>query len=99
MSAPSPVFAINAGSPGLKASVTAAGAVVATLDDTTSVRSAEWDVIGTDETNSPASYTLVVSGPFDETCTTTALGAGTAAILRCRINSGIGVDGNNSPET
>jgi hypothetical protein len=97
--APSPIFAINGGAPGAKASVAAAGAVVATLDDTTSVRSVEWDIVGTDETSSPASYTLVVSGSFDETCTTTALAAGTAAILRCRINSGIGVNGNNSPET
>jgi hypothetical protein len=96
---PSPAFALNGGAVGLKASVTAAGAVVATLDSTTSVSQVEWDIIGTDETSVIGDYTLVQSGPFGETVTTTALAAGTAAILRCRINNGIGVNGNNDPSS
>lgn len=99
MTAPSPVFAFGLGAPGVKGSFAAGATVVATLDDTTSVRSVEWDVIGTDETSNVGDYVIVQSGPFGETATTTALVAGTAAILRCRINNGKGVDGNNSPST
>ena len=86
---PSPAFRINLGAAGEDVAVTAAGAVTATVDDLTGVRSVEWSIVATDETTEPADYVLVPSGPQDSVVTTTALAAGTAAILRCRINAGI----------
>ncbi len=86
---PSPLFYINGGSVGAKAAVSAASTVTCTLNDLTGVRQVEWSIIGTDETSSPASYTLGTSGPLGSVMTTTALTAGTAALVKCRINGGI----------
>lgn len=85
----SPAFRINGGAVGAKASVSASAAVTATIDNTDGIRQVEWSIIGTDETTSAASYTLNQSGSVGQTVSTTALTAGTAAILKCRINGGI----------
>ena len=86
---PSPSFSINGGDLDSKASVTASGSVVATLDSLVGVSSVAWSIAGTDETASAADYTLSLSGTKNSVCTTTALAAGTAAILKCVINGGI----------
>lgn len=85
----SPIFRINGGAPGVKASVSASGSVTATIDSTDGVRSVEWFIDSTDETTEPGDYTLVQSGSVGQTVDTTALTAGTAAKLRARINGGI----------
>src|SRR5512147_691672 len=85
----SPLFRINGGAAGVKASVSAASAVTATLDSTDGVRSTEWFIDTTDETTAPGDYVLVQSGTVGETVSTTSLVAGTAAKLRARINGGI----------
>lgn len=84
----SPGFRINGGAVGVKASVAAGGSVVATLDSTDGVRSVTWSVIGTDETTTAGSFTLVQSGSVGQTVTLTAAGIGTAGILRAEINGG-----------
>jgi hypothetical protein len=85
---PSPQFRINGGAAGVKASVAASGAIVATLDSTDGVRSVSWSLIGTDETTEIADYTLVQSGSVGQTVTFTAGAAGTAGIIRAEINGG-----------
>jgi len=85
----SPNFRINGNAVGVPASVAASGTVTATLDSTDGVRQVEWSVASTDETTSAASYTLAQSGSVGQTVTCTALTAGTAAILRAKINNGI----------
>jgi hypothetical protein len=86
---PSPAFSINGNPIGAKASVAAGGAVSASLDSTVGVRTASWELIRTDDTSTPAGYTLLVSGPVNENCSTTALGVGTSAALQVTINSGL----------
>ena len=84
-----PRIVINGGSPGVKASVSAAGAVSATLESTSGVRTVAWSITGTDETSEAADYTLATSGTVGQNVATTALTAGTAAILKVVINGGI----------
>lgn len=84
-----PQIIANGGSPGVKASVAAASAVALTLDDTTGVRSVQWTIVGTDETTSAGDYTIATSGAVGENASLTSLGAGTAAIVRARINNGL----------
>lgn len=85
----SPSFAINGGGALADTSVSSGGAVSATLVSTDGVRSVAWSISKTDETTSPASYTLTPSGALGQTVGTTALTAGTAATLKCIINGGI----------
>lgn len=84
-----PAFAINGGSVGVKASVSAAAAVTASISNVIGVRTVQWSISGTDETTEPSDYTLVQSGSVGQSVACTALAAGTAAILKCIINSGI----------
>jgi hypothetical protein len=86
---PSPIFRINGGTAGVKASVSASTSTVATLDSTDGVRSVTWSIIGTDDTTTAASYTLVQSGSVGQTVTFTSGAAGTALILRAEINGGV----------
>jgi hypothetical protein len=85
----SPLFAFAGGDPGEDAEVAAAGSVVATLDSLDGVQSVEWSIAGTDDLSDPSDYTLTPSGFLGSVATTTALGLGTAAVLRCRINAGV----------
>jgi hypothetical protein len=88
---PSAAFSLNGGAPGAKLSIAAAGTVTAELDDLSGVRYVEWEIVSTDETTEPADYTLSVTAgaiPGAETTTFTAGAAGTAGILRARINNG-----------
>lgn len=96
---PSPIFRINGGSPGIKASVSASTSVSATLDSTDGVRSVTWSVIGTDDTTTAGSYTLVQSGSVGQTVTFTSGAAGTALILRAEINGGINLQAEQADET
>lgn len=102
MTSPSPLFKLNGGAAGVKLSVSAAGLVTATLDDTSGVTYVEWAIIGTDETTAPGNYTLsVTSGsvPGSQTTTFNAGAAGTAGILRARINHGVNsITGNAASE-
>lgn len=94
----SPSFRINGNAVGTPASVAAAGAVTATLDSTDGVRQVQWSISSTDETTVAANYTLVQSGSVGQTVTCTALTAGTAAILRAKINNGLNIaTGLNDP--
>lgn len=95
----SPAFRINGGAVGVKASVSASTSVSATLDSTDGVRRVTWSVIGTDGTNSAASYTLTPSGSIGQTVTWTSGAAGTAGILRCEINSGLNAAGQTDSAT
>jgi hypothetical protein len=96
----SPIARINGGAPGVKASVSAAGAITATLDSIDGVQSTEWFIDSTDETTDPGDYTLVQSGTVGETVTFTALTAGTAGVLRPKINAGIDLStGQPNPTT
>mgnify|MGYP003491325375 FL=1 len=91
-------FRINGNAVGTPAVIAAAGAVTATLDSTDGVRQVQWYLASTDETSLPANYTLVQSGSIGQTVTTTALGLGTAAILRAKINGGVNLStGLNDP--
>jgi len=83
----SPAFSIGANAVGAKASISAGGAVVATLNSISGVTSTQWSIVGTDETG--GTYTLALSGPVNSVCTTTALAEGTAAGLKCTICGGI----------
>lgn len=94
----SPNFRINGNAVGTPASVAAAGAVTATLDSTDGVRQVQWSISSTDETTVAANYTLVQSGSVGQTVACTALTAGTAAILRAKINGGLNIaTGLNDP--
>jgi hypothetical protein len=86
---PSPQFAINGGLVGIKASVPAGGGVQAILDSADGVRQVVWTVIRTDETTTPAAYTLAQSGGVGQQVDTAALTVGTCAILQAEINGGI----------
>ena len=95
----SPDFRINGSAVGVPVYVAASAAISATLDSTDGVRQVLWYVESTDETTMPANYTLVQSGSVGQTVTTTALTAGTAAQLRCRINNGVNLStGLNDPD-
>ncbi|MGK3981264.1 hypothetical protein WMF38_57235 [Sorangium sp. So ce118] len=96
---PSPSIRINGGSPGVKASVSASSSVTATLDSTDGVRSVTWSVLGTDETATSASYTLVQSGSVGQTVTFTSGAAGTAGILRSEINGGVNLQTEQADPT
>lgn len=85
----SPAFSINGNPSNTKASVTAGGAVTAILDSTVGVRSVTWTLVRTDETTVAGDYVLVQSGAVGQQCDTTALVAGTSAVLQCTINGGI----------
>jgi hypothetical protein len=86
---PSPIFRINGGAPGAKASVSAGGDIVATLDDPSGVDTCVWSVTATDETTAPSEYTLTPFGPSNSSVVFSAADFGTAGILRCIINGGI----------
>lgn len=96
---PSPIFRINGGSPGVKASVSASTSVSCSLDSTDGVRSVTWSVIGTDGTVAINGYTLVQSGSVGQTVSFTSAGAGTALILRCEINGGVNLQTEQADET
>ncbi len=85
----SPIFTINSTSTPPSVSVAAGAAVTATLVSTDGVRSVAWSISRTDDTTTPGSYSLTPSGAIGQTVGTTALTAGTAAVLRCVINAGI----------
>ncbi len=85
----SPTFTINGNPAGTSVSVSAASSVVATLSSLSGVRQVEWSITKTDDTTTPASYSLTPSGLLGSVCTLTSLGAGTSATLQCRINGGI----------
>lgn len=85
----SPSFSINGGSSLADAQLAASGSVTATLDSLDGVRIVQWSIVGTDETSVPGDYTLTPSGFLGSTVTFNALGAGTAAVLKCKINAGI----------
>ncbi len=89
---PSPAFHFASQASLLKFSATAAGSVVATLDSLSGVTSVEWTVIGVDDSDTLATRqaTIVTNGTLGSVCTLTAGAAGTAGLLRCRINAGIG---------
>lgn len=91
----SPAFAFPSQAPLVKLSVAANGTVTATLDSVAGVRQVEWWIASTDETSRVSDYTLVTSGLYGSTVSTTALGQGTAAILACRVNGGL--DANLQP--
>ncbi len=84
-----PQIIVNGGSPGVKGSVSPGGGVTLTLDSTIGVRSVQWTVLSTDELSSVGDYTLALSGSLGQTATTTALGAGTAFIVRVIVNNGL----------
>jgi len=93
----SPAFSINGGAVGAAVSVAAAAAVVATIDSIAGITSVIWSIASTDETSVPGDYVLVQSGIKGEIVSTTALSAGTSAILRATINNGVDPStGNNS---
>lgn len=92
----SPLFAINGGAPGVKASVAASSTVTATLDSIAGVNSVIWSIASTDDTAVPEDYTLVQSGIKGETVTLTALGDGTSAILDALVNNGIDETSNHN---
>lgn len=96
---PSPIFRINGGSPGVKASVSASSSVTCTLDSTDGVRSVTWSVVGTDDTTTAGSYTLVQSGSVGQTVTFTSGAAGTALILRAEINGGVNLQTEQADPT
>jgi hypothetical protein len=96
---PSPIFRINGGTAGVKASVSASSSVTCTLDSTDGVRSVTWSVIGTDETRTAASYTLVQSGSVGQTITFTAGATGTALIVAAQINGGINLQTEQADPT
>jgi hypothetical protein len=85
----SPLFTINGGSVGEKASVSASASVTFQLDSIAGVSNTEWTVLTTDESAIPADYTPSPSGSVNQTMTLDALLAGTAAIVKCQINGGI----------
>lgn len=89
---PSPDFTIDAGPTNTKASVSAATAVVATLVDTTGVSQVQWVISRTDDTTLPSDYTgsIIISGSIGQTFQITSLAAGTAAVIKCTINGGLG---------
>lgn len=84
-----PLIVINGGTPGVKASVAASSVVNFTLDSIIGVRSVQWEIISTDETSAIGDYTLAQSGSVGQNMSTTALVAGTAAIVKVTINNGI----------
>ncbi len=86
---PAPQIKINTVLTPPSKSVAASSTVTFTLDSTDGVRTCVWEVISTDETSATSSYTLVQSGSVGQTCTTAALGAGTAALVKVKINGGI----------
>lgn len=86
---PSPDFAINGGTVNEPQSVAASAAVTALLDDISGVRQVSWEISRTDDLSVPADYALVVSGSVGQQCATTALLAGTAAVLKATINGGL----------
>lgn len=96
---PSPIFRINGGTAGVKASVSASTSTSATLDSTDGVRSVTWSVVGTDDTTSAGSYTLVQSGSVGQTVTFTSGAAGTALILRAEINGGVNLQTEQADPT
>jgi len=85
----SPLAKINGGTAGLKASVTAGSTVQFNLNSLDGIRSTEWEVIGTDETGTPATYPITLSGLYNSRATITAGAAGTAGIMRSKVNGGI----------
>lgn len=87
---PSALFAVNGGSPGVKASVTAGSTVTCVLDDVSGVTSTTWSIASADETTDPSSFTLSVSGLHQETMTFTAPASpGKAVIVQATVNSGL----------
>jgi hypothetical protein len=85
----SPSFSINGNPVNTKASVGTGATVTATLDSTDGIRSIAWSIERTDDTSTPGDYPLIVSGSIGQTVTTSALGPGTAAVLKARINGGL----------
>lgn len=69
--------------------MSAGATITATLDSLDGVSSVAWSIATTDDTGQAADYPLVTSGLKGSVCTTTALTAGTAAILKCTVNGGI----------
>jgi hypothetical protein len=84
-----PLIIANGGTPGVKASVVAASTVNLTLDSTVGVRSVQWSVETTDETSAIGDYTIVQSGSLGQNASFTALGPGTALIVKVMTNNGL----------
>jgi hypothetical protein len=85
----SPLFTIDGGAVGVKASVVAGATVTFSLDSISGVQSTAWEVLTTDDTTVTTDYTPNPAGSVNQTMTLTALTAGTAAIVKCTINGGI----------
>lgn len=94
-----PQIVANGGSPGVKASVSAASTVTLTLDSIVGVRSVQWIVLSTDESSSVGDYTLAQSGSLGQTATFTSLTAGTAVLVKVIVNSGLVRGVTNLDET
>lgn len=92
MITPSPVFKINGGAAGAKASVAAGGSVTCVLDSTDGVNTVEWSIVSTDhqtdytdwDTNWTQSGSVGQQLDFDAPVMT-----GVAVIIQCQINSGV----------
>ena len=84
-----PQIVANGGSPGVKASVSAASTVALTLDSIVGVRSVQWIVLSTDESTTTSDYTLAQSGSIGQIATFTSLVAGTAVLVKVIVNSGL----------
>ena len=85
----SAAFGMNGGLPGFKVSVPAFGHVTAELDSTDGVRNTEWFIASTDDTTSPSSFTLVLSGPVNNIVDFDVFGPGSAGILKARATDGV----------
>lgn len=84
----SAAFKINTLPATSSASVAAGGAITAVLDDASGVTSTTWTVESTDDSTTPATYTLTPSGVGDSQVSFTASTAGTAGILKAVVNGG-----------
>lgn len=80
---------LNGGFPGNQAIVAANSTVTATLDSIDGINVVAWDMSTTDDTTLSPGYTLVTTGDHNETCTVSAKGLGTAAVLRAVANGAI----------
>lgn len=84
-----PQIIANGGSPGVKASVAADSLVTLTLDSLVGVRSIQWQVLSTDDTGTPSSYPLTITGSIGQQATFTAGALATAVIVQVMVNNGL----------
>lgn len=90
MTTVSPAFTFSGvGTSLAKKIVTSSTSFSATLDSVAGINSVAWSIVGTDDSTTASTYTLVTSGTKGETVTFTSAGAGTAGILSCTVNGGV----------